>query len=65
MTGRGVHRSGTVLLSVAMVVIGVALTVEAVVKATHGVPTLAVLGVLFLAAGAGRLYAEYKRGSRT
>jgi hypothetical protein len=65
MTGRGAHRLGTVLLSLAMAVIGVALIVEALVKWNSGVPTLAVLGVLFLAAGAGRLYAERKRGSRT
>jgi hypothetical protein len=56
---------GTVLLSVAMAVIGVALIVEAVVRSKHGVSTLAVLGALFVAAGAGRLYAERKRGSRT
>ena len=56
---------GTVLLSVAMVLIGVALIVEAAVKWKHGLSTLAVLGVLFLAAGTGRLYAERRRGSRT
>jgi hypothetical protein len=65
MTGRGVHRLSTVLLSLAMTLIGVALIVEALVKWRHGVSTLAVLGVLFVAAGVGRLYAEHKRGSRT
>ncbi|HEV2980117.1 MAG TPA: hypothetical protein VGX51_01690 [Solirubrobacteraceae bacterium] len=65
MTGRSVHRLGTRLLSAAMAVIGVALIVEAVATWHHGVSTLAVLGVLFLAAGSGRLYAEHKRGSRT
>jgi hypothetical protein len=54
---------GTVVLSVAMALIGVALIVEALVK-WNGVSTLAVLGVLFLAGGAGRLYSERKRGSR-
>ena len=54
---------GTVLLSLAMAVIGVALIVEALAKG-HGISTLAVLGVLFLAAGSGRLYAERKRGAR-
>jgi hypothetical protein len=63
MTGRGPHRIGTVLLSLAMAVIGVALLVEALAK-WHGISTLAVLGVLFLAAGSGRLYAERKRGAR-
>jgi hypothetical protein len=65
MTGRGVHRLGTVLLSLAMAVIGVALLVEAIVNWKHGVSTLAVLGVLFLAAGAGRLYVMFRRGSST
>jgi hypothetical protein len=57
---------GTTVLSVAMAVIGVALIVEAVVRQHGGgVSTLAVLGVLFVAAGVGRLYAQRKRGSRT
>jgi hypothetical protein len=64
MTGRGPHRFGTVLLSVAMAVIGVALIVEALAKWHHGISTLAIVGVLFLAAGSGRLYAERKRGAR-
>jgi membrane protein required for beta-lactamase induction len=66
MTGRGVHRSATMLLSVLMAVIGVALIVEAIVGVRHGaISLLLVVGVLFVAAGVGRVYAERKRGSRT
>jgi predicted membrane channel-forming protein YqfA (hemolysin III family) len=61
--GRGLHRSGTLVLSLLMAVIGVALIVEAIVRAGHGaISLLLVMGVLFLAAGVGRLYALLKRG---
>ena len=56
---------GTVVLSLAMAVIGVALIVEALVDPHRGgVSALALFGALLVAAGAGRLYAERKRGSR-
>jgi hypothetical protein len=65
MTGRGVHRSGTRLLSLLMAVIGVALIVEAITGVRGGaISSLLLVGVLFLAAGVGRLYLERKRGSR-
>lgn len=62
MTGRGAHRAGTLALSLLMVAIGVALVVQAV-SGNGGVlsPRL-LLGVLFAAAGAGRLYVERRRG---
>jgi hypothetical protein len=62
MTGRGVHRSTTVLLSLVMVAIGVALAVQAL--AGHGgvISGRLLLGVLFVAAGCGRLYIESRRG---
>jgi uncharacterized membrane protein len=64
MTGRTVHHSGTVLLSVVMVVIGVALIAQ-VIGGTGGVLSARLLlGVLFLAAGIARLYLERKRGRR-
>jgi predicted membrane channel-forming protein YqfA (hemolysin III family) len=66
MFGRGLHRSATLLLSVLMAAIGIGLIVEAIVGAGHGsVSLLALAGVLFLAAGVGRLYVERKRGTRT
>jgi hypothetical protein len=62
MSGRQVHRAGTAALSLAMVAIGVALAVEAVV-ASGGVAAMRLLlGVLFVAAGCGRLYIERRRG---
>ena len=64
MTGRGLHRYATVLLSLLMAVIGVALIVEAILG-RGAVSALLVTGVLFLAAGVGRLYVERRRGSRT
>jgi hypothetical protein len=62
MFGRRVHRSGTLLLSVLMVAIGVALVVEAI-AGRGAISVLLVAGVLFVAAGVGRLYIELKRGS--
>jgi hypothetical protein len=61
MTGRGVHRYSTVALSLLMVVIGVALAVQAL--SGHGgvISGRLLLGVLFMAAGVGRLYLESRR----
>jgi hypothetical protein len=61
MSGRQIHRAGTMALSVLMVAIGVALTVQALTGASV-VSGRLLLGLLFLAAGAGRLYLEHKRG---
>jgi hypothetical protein len=61
MTGRDVHRSGTVVLSVLMVAIGVALIVQVVSGHGGAISPRLLLGALFLAAGLGRLYLEYKR----
>lgn len=52
-------------LSALMAVIGVALVVEAAAGAGGVLSGRALLGVLFLAAGAGRMYVEARRGSRT
>ncbi len=64
MTGRSVHRSATTTLSALMALIGVALIVEAI--GGHGglLSARTLLGLLFLAAGAGRLYVEARRGRR-
>jgi hypothetical protein len=64
MTGRQVHRTGTTLLSLAMVAIGIVLAVEAI--GGNGVLLARLLlGVLFIAGGSGRLYLEMKRGRGT
>jgi hypothetical protein len=61
MTGRQAHRAGTLVLSLLMGAIGVALIVQAV--SGHGgiVSPRLLLGVLFIAAGAGRMYVESRR----
>ncbi len=64
MTGRQVHRTGTLVLSLAMVAIGVTLVVEAVAGSEGAISARLLLGVLFVAAGAGRLYVEIKRTRR-
>jgi uncharacterized membrane protein HdeD (DUF308 family) len=64
MNGRTVHRSGTIVLSVLMLAIGVALIGQTVADG-HGVLSARLLlGLLFLAAGIARLWIEHKRGQR-
>jgi multisubunit Na+/H+ antiporter MnhB subunit len=58
---RDLHRSGTRLLSGLMVLIGVALVVRALGAAGGGLAIGVVLGVLFVLAGAGRLYVLGRR----
>ena len=64
MTGRQVHRSTAMTLAVLMAVLGVALVAEAL--GGHGgvLSARTLLGLLFLAAGLGRLYIELRRGAR-
>jgi hypothetical protein len=62
MTGRGAHRTGTFVLSLLMAAIGVSLIVQ--VLSGHGslISPRLLLGVLFIAAGVGRMYVEVLRG---
>jgi hypothetical protein len=64
MSGRAAHRTGTFVLSLLMMVIGVALIVEAVTGHGSVISPRLLLGVLFIAAGAGRAYVEVGRGRR-
>jgi uncharacterized oligopeptide transporter (OPT) family protein len=64
MTGRGVHRYSTVVLSLLMVAIGVALIAQVVGADAVSISGRLLLGVLFLVAGVGRLYVESKRSRR-
>jgi hypothetical protein len=64
MTGRQVHRSGTLVFSVAMAAIGVALIVQVATGGGGLLSARLLLGVLFLAGGIARLYLERKRGDR-
>ena len=52
------HRSATRLLSVVMVVVGVALVVRTVIAGGGALATGLVLGLLLVGAGAGRLYLQ-------
>lgn len=63
MSGRQFHRTGVFVLSLAMVVIGLALIVEAFATPSALFADL-LIGALFFAAGAGRLYLEVRRGRR-
>jgi uncharacterized membrane protein len=65
MTGRQVHRSTAMALSVLMTLIGVALVVEALSGRGGAFSARMLAGVLFLAAGLGRLYVEVRRGGST
>jgi hypothetical protein len=58
---RDLHRSSTRVLSAVLAVIGVALIVRAVVAGGGALAIGVVLGVLFLAAGAGRLWVTRAR----
>jgi hypothetical protein len=65
MNGRGVHRGGTVVLSFAMVAIGIALFVQSLAASASALSGRLIISVLFVAAGAGRLYVEHRRGRGT
>jgi uncharacterized membrane protein YoaK (UPF0700 family) len=60
MNGRQAHRMGTLVLSLLMGAIGLTLIVQAVGAASLISPRL-LLGILFVAAGAGRWYVEVRR----
>ncbi len=62
MTGRGIHRSATMALSMLMALVGAALVVEAVGGDGGVLSPRTLLGALFLVAGVGRLYVEARRG---
>jgi hypothetical protein len=63
MTGRQLHRAGTTVLSLAMVAIGFALIVEALVGES-ALSIRVLLGFLFVLAGTGRIYVDVRRGRR-
>jgi hypothetical protein len=59
---RQLHRSATRLLSLAMIAIGGALVARTLVAGGGGLAVGIVLGVLFMAAGAARLYLQARQG---
>jgi hypothetical protein len=62
MTPHNAHRSGVLLLSALMIVIGAALLVQAFTGVGSVLSARTIVGVLFLAAGVGRIYVERRRG---
>jgi hypothetical protein len=60
MNGRQAHRMSTLVLSLLMGALGLALIVQAVSGGSLLSPRL-LLGLLFVAAGAGRWYVEVRR----
>jgi hypothetical protein len=64
MSGRGVHRGGTLVLSTLMIAVGIALIVQAT-TATGALSSRLLLGILFIAGGAGRMEIERRRGRRS
>ena len=65
MNGGGLHRGGTFVLSFAMLVIGIAILVESLAENASALSGRLLIAVLFMAAGAGRLYVELRRGRGT
>jgi uncharacterized membrane protein HdeD (DUF308 family) len=57
---RQIHRSGTRVMSVLMVLIGVALLVRTVIAGGGAAATGVLLGILFILAGAARLYLQLR-----
>jgi hypothetical protein len=61
MSGRDVHRGSTLVLSLLMALIGLALIVQALSGSAGPLSSRMLLGLLFLAAGAGRIYIVLRR----
>jgi membrane protein DedA with SNARE-associated domain len=61
MSGRGFHNAGTVVLSTLMALIGIALITQAVTAHGSVIWARLLLGILFVAAGVGRLYLQARR----
>ena len=59
---RDVHRQTTLLFSSVLVLLGVGMIVRTVVAGGSALATGMLLGVLFIAAGAGRIYLALRPG---
>ena len=59
---RHVHRAASALLSAAMAVLGVAMVAITLARGGGPLATGVVVGLLFVAAGAGRLYLTMRGG---
>lgn len=59
---RDIHRTTTTVMSVVMVVIGVAMVVSTLARGGGPAAIGVLLGLLFLVAGAGRIYVGRRPG---
>lgn len=59
---RELHRGATRVMSIAMIVIGVAMIVSTLARGGGALAMGLLLGLLFVAAGAGRIYVARGRG---
>lgn len=59
--GREMHRGATLVLSAAMVLVGLAMLARTLGAGGGPLALGTVLGILFVAAGAGRLYFTWRR----
>lgn len=57
---RQLHSSSTRIFSVLMILIGIALVARTLAAGGGGLATGLILGVLFVLAGAGRLYLQFR-----
>lgn len=57
---RNIHRGTTRLLSSTMLVLGIAMVISTLARGGGALAIGLVMGVLFILAGAGRLYVSYK-----
>jgi hypothetical protein len=62
MNGRELHRLSTLVLSIVMIAIGVALIVRSLSEHAGALSVGLLAGVLFVAAGSGRTWVELRRG---
>jgi hypothetical protein len=60
--GRDVHRGGTLVLSALLIVVGIAVIVRTLIAGGGGTSLGVILGVLFTAAGLGRLWVARRTG---
>jgi hypothetical protein len=58
---RNLHRAATRVMSVVMVVLGIGILVSTLARGGGPLAIGILLGVMFVAAGAGRLYVERER----
>jgi uncharacterized membrane protein HdeD (DUF308 family) len=57
---RQIHRSSTRVMSILMILIGIALLIRTVAAGGGAIATGVLLGVLFILAGAARLYLQFR-----